>query len=85
MEAEGVVISGLDSKPSESQLWTDHPVVKHSSSCCGLKINNIPVVPLKATSGPAAHSPGCPVTQEASRSAQPTGAHKATALKFLCP
>lgn len=46
---ESGVISGFASLSFQCLNYrTDLPVVKHWTSCCGLKINNIPVVPLEA-------------------------------------
>lgn len=46
------VISGLASLSLQClSSRTDLPVVKHWTSCCGLKINNIPVASLEATQG----------------------------------
>lgn len=51
-KVEVEVISGLASLslPLLSS-GSDLPVVKHWSSCCGLKINNIPAVPPEAAGG----------------------------------
>lgn len=80
------VISGLASLSLQCLCsGSDLPVVKHWSSCCGLKINNIPAVPpwlLEACAFP--QFPGPAHMQEASLSAIPAAVHTAIALWSPC-